>query len=67
MSMADFFGTDQDSLNKQFEVDSKTVCDALNAVVRELPSSVLRVFVIRQVSRDRYKSFYHVILILGEL
>jgi len=51
--VADFFGTDQDSLKKQFEVDSKTVCDALNAVVQELPSSVLRVFVLRQVSQGQ--------------
>jgi len=50
VAVADFFGTGQDSSDKQFEVDSKTVCDALSTIVRELPSSVLRVFVLRQVS-----------------
>jgi len=49
-SIADFFGEGQDSVNKQFEVDSKAVCDALSAIVREIPSSKLRVFVLRQVS-----------------
>jgi len=49
-AVADFFGTDQNSLDKQFEVDSKTVCDALSAIVRDVPSSKLRIFVLRQVS-----------------
>lgn len=49
-AIADFFGEDQDSVNKQFEVDSEAVCDALSAIARELPSSKLRVFALRQVS-----------------
>jgi hypothetical protein len=48
--VADFFGTDQESLDKQFEVDAKSVCDALNAISKELPSSKLRILVLRQVS-----------------
>lgn len=50
VGVADFFGTDQDSLEKQFEVDSKSVCDALNAILQEFRSSQLRVFALRQVS-----------------
>lgn len=49
-AIADFFGEDQGSVNKQFEVDSEAVCDALSAIVREIPSSKLRVFALRQVS-----------------
>ena len=49
-AIADFFGEDQDSVNKQFEVDSEIVCDALSAIARELPSSILRVLLLRQVS-----------------
>jgi hypothetical protein len=49
-AIADFFGEDQDSSDKQFEVDSKNVCDALRAITRELPSSKLLVFALRQVS-----------------
>ena len=49
-AVADFFGTDQDSFDTQFEVDSKAVCDALGTIVRELPSSKLRILALRQVS-----------------
>jgi len=51
--IADFFGADQDSVNKHFEVDSKAVCDALSAIAREFPSSKLQVFVLRQVSQGQ--------------
>lgn len=49
-TIADFFGKGRESLNKQFEVDSKAVCDSLSAIVRDRPSSKLRVFALRQVS-----------------
>jgi len=49
-TIANFFGEDQDSSDKQFEVDSKVICDALRTIARELPSSKLKVFALRQVS-----------------
>jgi hypothetical protein len=50
VDIADFFGKDQDSSDKQFEVDSKIVCDALKSITRDRPSSKLRLFALRQVS-----------------
>lgn len=49
-AIADFFGSDSGSLAKQFEVDSSTVCAALDGVARTQPRSLLRLFVLRQVS-----------------
>lgn len=52
-AIADFFGEDQESSDKQFEVDSSAVCQALDSIAREHPASMLKVLVIRRVSEGQ--------------
>jgi hypothetical protein len=50
---ANLFGTDQDSIAKQFEADAGTVCNALKGVAKQRPESKLNLFVIRDVSQGQ--------------
>jgi len=47
---ASYFGAGQDKTAAKFEVDAKAVCDALDAVLREKPKSLLRIFLICKAS-----------------
>jgi hypothetical protein len=47
---ASYFGSGGEITQAKFEVDSKAVCDALDAVVRERPRSKLNLFLIRKAS-----------------
>lgn len=49
-NVADYFGTDQDSVVKQFETDAKTICDTLDGIAKTIPASKLNLFVLRDVS-----------------
>ena len=49
-NIADIFGSDEE---KQFEVDAKTVCDALEGVEREHPGSKLNILLLRKVSEGQ--------------
>lgn len=49
-NLADIFGSDEE---KQFEVDAKTVCDALEGVERERPGSKLNIFLMRKASEGQ--------------
>jgi len=51
--VANIFGTDQDSIVKQFESDAGTVCSALKGVAKQRPKSKLNLFVIRDVSQGQ--------------
>jgi hypothetical protein len=50
---ANLFGTDQDSIVKQFEADAGTVCSVLQGVAKNRPESKLNLFVIRDVSQGQ--------------
>jgi hypothetical protein len=50
VNVANIFGTDEDSIVKQFETDAKTVCDTLDGIARTVPKSKLNLFVLRDVS-----------------
>ena len=49
-NIADIFGSDEE---KQFEVDAKTVCDALEGINKESPNSRLNIFLLRKVSEGQ--------------
>jgi len=53
VNVANIFGTDQDSIVKQFETDAKTVCDTLDGVAKITPKSKLNLFVLRDVSQGQ--------------
>jgi len=47
---ASYFGSGNEIIEAQFEVDAQSVCDALDAVVQEHPKSRLNLFLIRKAS-----------------
>lgn len=51
--VADLFGSDEDTLAQQYDVDVQTVCDALKGIVKLKPDSVLNLFVIRKASEGQ--------------
>jgi hypothetical protein len=51
--IADLFGTDKRQQEKQFEVDSHTVCKALDGIEREQPGSKLNLFLLRKASEGQ--------------
>ena len=53
VEVGNMFGTDQDSIVKQFEADAGTVCDVLKGVAKKRPKSKLNLFVIRDVSKGQ--------------
>jgi hypothetical protein len=52
-NIADLFGSDPEEEGRQFEVDAKAVCDALDGIVRGRPESRLELFVVRRVSEGQ--------------
>jgi hypothetical protein len=53
VEVGNIFGTDQDSVIKQFEADAGTVCNVLKGIINTKPSSKLNLFVIRDVSKGQ--------------
>ncbi len=53
VEVGNMFGTDQDSVVKQFEADAGTVCNALKGIARQRPESKLNLIVIRDVSKGQ--------------
>lgn len=51
--IARIFGVGADIEDAQFEADASAVCDALDGIVRDEPSSKLAMFVLRKVSRGQ--------------
>lgn len=54
-NVADFFGRDEDQVERQFEVDAQTICSALDGVDKELPGSKINLFLLRKVSEGQAK------------
>jgi hypothetical protein len=52
-NIADLFGTDEGEQQKQFEVDAKAVCKALDGIVRVQPGSKLNLFLLRKASEGQ--------------
>lgn len=52
-NVADFFGVDDRSERKQFEVDAAAVCRALDGVVKQHPGSKLNLFLLRKASEGQ--------------
>lgn len=53
VNVADFFGTDEGEQQKQFQIDAKAVCDALDGISKEQPSSKLNIFLLRKASEGQ--------------
>ncbi|MGD0540254.1 MAG: hypothetical protein ABSB33_01925 [Tepidisphaeraceae bacterium] len=51
--VADIFGNDEQTIERQFDADTKTVCEALDAIAKSAPASRLRLLVIRKVSEGQ--------------
>lgn len=51
--VADIFGNDEQTIERQFDADTKTVCKALDGIARANPASRLQLFVIRKVSEGQ--------------
>lgn len=51
--LATLFGSDAKSVQRQFETDAKTVCDALRGVRDARPESHLNLFLLRQEDKGR--------------
>ena len=47
------FGTDDDTLERQFDADTKAVCESLKGVVKGNPASKLQLFLIRKLDKAR--------------
>lgn len=52
-NIADIFGSDEGVQQKQFEVDTKTICDALEGINKESPNSKLNIFLLRKPSEGQ--------------
>ncbi len=50
---ADFFGTDASTLQKQFDVETASVCEALEGLSKRKPQSQLNLILIRQASEGQ--------------
>jgi len=52
-NVADIFGEDADQEQRQFNTDVRTVCEALDGIVKEKPESRLNLFIIRKASEGQ--------------
>ena len=51
--VAEMFGVEEGEQRKQFEVDARVVCDALDGIEREKPGSKMNLFILRKASEGQ--------------
>jgi hypothetical protein len=52
-NVADFFGADSQQVQKQFTIDAKAVCEALEGIAKERPESKLNLLILRKADKEK--------------